>query len=173
MEQALTIAALVALIAFTLLSIFAMVSLSSANKLIKDTNNTINDLSRDIKEFKNKSLKTLDEINIVKDRVTDAIDQLFQLQKDSKKSFDFLDNLKNEAGDLVRNTNETLIAVKNAANTIDRQASNIESFVKPLTHLSGLVVNKIAPPITYTATAISAAGKAVSVFSEFLKRRKS
>lgn len=172
MDDALRIAALVALSAFTILAIIAMFTIGSVSKLVRQAAKSLKDISADINELKSRVFVTLDEVSDVKEQVSSTLADLSDLKNKSTKSFEAVAELRGEAILLMKDASETLQEFKSTARSIENQMDAVSGMIKPFSNLSGFVFKKIEPPIRDTANVVGAFSKAVSVFSHMLFKRK-
>jgi uncharacterized protein YoxC len=172
MEEALRIAALVALSAFTILSIIAMFTIRSVTLFVKDAREGLKDVSKDIKEFKTRSVQSLDEFAAIKVKAHEAFDELITLEKKLVLVVDEFDEVKKTAMSMMKSAEASFNDFETAMTTIEDQAHKVSLVVEPFNKLSEYVYARVAPPIIETANIISATSKAITVFAGVLSRKK-
>ena len=173
MDDALRIAALVALSAFTILAIIAMFTVGSVSKFINQAVKSLKDISKDINELKSRVIITLDEVSEIKEQLSGTLDDLADLKNKSTKSFEAITELRGEAITLMKDAGVTLREFTSTAHSIENQVNAVSDIVKPFSNLSYYVYRKIEPPIRDTANVIGAFSKAATVFSSMIFRKKS
>lgn len=95
---------------------------------------------------------------------------LVDLKPKIEKSLDGLEELKDKSIESMTNADETSKNFASLAKTVENQVEEIEGIIKPYKQLANDVYSKVYRPINNSAVIVSAINKAVSTFTERLRR---
>ncbi len=158
MNLLLQVSALVALIAFVALAITAVITLVRISKTARIFGENFTVLKKDIHELKEKSLQSLEQVDKMKTTLDVALNEISQFRQRTEKSLDVAD--------------DTMLKIGTATEDIKNRSNEFFGMLEPFEKLFANVYKKISTPVWTAATAVSAAGKAIDVFSGFLKKKK-
>lgn len=190
------IAALIALAMFIIMSIFAMTSfksiirivddaVQSLNKFKKDVDKNMSGITDNISELKDKVIVSLenfdntakklaansDDITELKDKVVDTLSNVDTLTGSLVKNSQDISELKTKVDGSLENINNLANQVTDTAKNIESNANTVLDSIKPVTGMVKSVSDKITPPISFTASLISASSKAVKTFVNSVARK--
>ena len=189
------IAALVALVMFIVLSIVAMTSFKSIIDIVKDAVKSLDNFKKDfndnlsgvtdnISDLKEKVIGSLenfdktsqlianktDDLSDLKDKVIDSLEQFDKLSNSLTRNSNDISELKNKFITSLDNVDNLSKQIVSTTKNIEDNANTVIDSIKPVTGMVKSVSDKIAQPVNFTGSLISASSKALKTFVNFVSR---